>query len=91
MFYYLLRSVGMRFSLKSHSQKNIFSKQGYCNDHLKLGNMGADSFLIGIVVTNPGSYYNFGQVYYETGQLLQIGEIITTWCTTRRSCSLSCT
>ena len=29
--------------------------------------MGADSFLTGIVVTNPGSYYNFGQVYYENG------------------------
>ena len=79
---YFLWSVGMKINLKYHNQKNIFFKHGYYNDHFKLGNMGADSVLIGIVVTNWGSYYKFTQVYYETGQLLLTGEIIKNRCTT---------
>ena len=41
----------------------------YSNDHFQSVKLGADSFLIEVVVGDPGS-------------LLQIGAIITNWCTT---------
>ena len=36
----------------------------------------------GKIITNLGSYYKLGQNYYKSGQVLQIGAIITNRCRT---------
>ena len=34
----------------------------------------------GKIITNLGSYYGLGQNYYKSGQVLQIGAVITNRC-----------